>query len=237
MKIVVPLAGPDFELEDGSTKAELVIEGHPLLRRSLDGRPWAVLQQIVPSDYIFVLKDTAVSREFARCTLQSWYPACKTVFVSDYTQGAALSAAAGCSLTGGKDEPLIVDLADIEFQADLDINAQFSRHAELGAIALTFKSDNPAYSYLLEDADGVFLRAAEKRVISDNASAGAYIFRNPGVYFSALAHALAHPEAHIFNDLFYVCPLFNGVAAGGWVVSRENVLDIRDIKIATQSDR
>lgn len=234
MKIVVPLAGPDFELKDGSTKAELMIEGHPLLRRSLDTRPWAVQQEVISSDYIFVLKDTSVSREFAGGTLQSWYPACKTVFVSSYTQGAALSAAAGISLTSGEDEPLIVDLADIEFRATLDISGHLLGHADLGAIALTFKSDNPAYSYLLEDADGIFLQAAEKRVISDNASAGVYIFRNPGVYFSALAHALAHPESHIFNDLFYVCPLFNGVAAGGWVVLRHEVSDIRDIKIAHQ---
>ncbi len=231
MKIVVPLAGPDFELKDGSTKAELVIEGHPLLRRSLDNRPWAVQQEVISSDYIFVLKDAAISRRFAFGALRSWYPACKTVFVSDYTQGAALSAAVGASLTSGKDEALIVDLADIEFKAALDIEVQFSGHAELGGIALTFKSDNPGYSYLLEDADGIFLRAAEKRVISTNASAGVYIFRNPAVFFAALAHALAHPESHVFNDLFYVCPLLNGVSAGGWVISRHEVSDIRDIKI------
>lgn len=231
MKIVVPLAGPDFELENGSTKAELMIEGHPLLRRSLDTRPWAVQQEVISSDYIFVLRDTTISRAFAFGALQSWYPDCKTVFISAYTQGAALSAAAGISLASGKDEPLIVDLADIEFHATLNITAQLLKHIELGAIALTFKSDNPAYSYLLEDADGIFLQAAEKRVISDNASAGVYIFRNPGVYFSALAHALAHPESHIFNDLFYVCPLFNGVAAGGWAISRHDVSNIRDIKI------
>lgn len=233
MKIVVPLAGPDFELKGGSTKAELMVEGRPLLCRSLDTRPWAVQQKVTSTDYIFVLKDTRISRAFASGALQSWYPSCSTVFVSNYTQGAALSAAAGISLTSGKDEPLIVDLADIEFHATLDVVAQLSEHAELGGIALTFKSDNPAYSYLLEDAGGIFLEAAEKRVISDNASAGVYIFRNPGVYFSALAYALAHPESHIFNHLFYVCPLFNGVAAGGWAVSRHDVSNIRDIKIAS----
>lgn len=235
MKVIVPLAGPDFELEDGSTKSEQTIECTPLLRRALDNRPWAAQQHVTSSDYVFVLRDTAISRRFAASNLESWYPSCKTVFLSDYARGAALSAASGISSISGKDEPVIVDLADIEFQASLDLIELFSKNAKLGAIALTFKSDNPCYSYILENKDGIFVEAAEKRVISDNASAGVYLFRSSAIYFSALAHALTYPESHVFNGLFYVCPLFNGVAAGGWSIYRQEVADIIDVKASLPS--
>ena len=231
MRIVVPLAGPDFERAAGGVKATLEIEGRPLLRRALEGRPWWTSGQVGPADMIFVLRDTLASQGFAHGMLQDWYPGASVVSIGRYTRGAALSALAGIALMDRTDEPLCVDLADIEYAATLDPVARFAE-TQAGGIILTFPSDNPAYSYLATDAAGRVTGAAEKRVISNDASAGTYLFRDVACYLGALAHSLTHAEAVMHRDLFFVCPLVNGLVAQGLDVLLEPVGDVIDIKTA-----
>ena len=229
MRAIVPLAGPDFIQKDGSLKAEVVLKGEPLLRGVLNSRPWA--KTLAAHDYSFVLFDALETRAFAAGALSKWYPGATITFVSSYTRGAALSALAG--LATGKDvcAPIIVDLADIMYTSNLDPKLVFQSNIDCGGIALTFNSDNPAYSYLSLDTSGFVENATEKRVISNNASAGTYIFRNMATYLRALAHNLTNEESQTYRDLFYVCPLFNGVRAMGEKVLLEPVTDVIDIKV------
>lgn len=231
MKIVVPLAGPDFEQADGGVKATLEIGGRPLLRRALEQRPWWTTGQAGPADMIFVLRDTPASQAFAQGALRNWYPGAGVVSISRYTRGAALSALAGIALMERTDEPICVDLADIEYASTLDPITRFG-DTRAGGIVLTFLSENPAYSYLATDAAGRVTEAAEKRVISDTASAGTYLFRDTACYLSAVAHSLTHADAVMHRDLFFVCPLVNGLVAQGLDVLLEPVTDVADIKTA-----
>lgn len=229
MRVVVPLAGPDFERADGKVKAALEIEGRPLLRRALEQRPWWVAGQVGPADMIFVVRDTPASQTFAHGMLRDWYPGAGVVSIGRYTRGAALSALAGIALMERTDEPICVDLADIEYASTLDPLTRFA-DTRAGGIVLTFSSDNPAYSYLATDATGRVTGAAEKRVISNTASAGTYLFRDIACYLRALAHSLTHADAVMHRDLFFVCPLVNGLVAQGLDVLLEPVTDIADIK-------
>jgi hypothetical protein len=227
MQVVVPLAGPDFARPDGSVKAEIIVEGAPLLRHALEGRGWAA--SLAPDAYAFVMLDLPQTRRFAAGALADWYPGARTVFLSHPTRGAALSALAGLSVGAGPG-PVIVDLADILYESDLDPARAFAGAPGTGGIALTFESDHPAYSYLRTDAEGRFLEAAEKRVISSDASAGTYLFADAPVLLRAVAHALENAASQTFNGLFYACPLFNGVRAQGRDVTLIPVSRVRDIK-------
>ncbi|WP_299694818.1 hypothetical protein [uncultured Tateyamaria sp.] len=227
MRVIVPLAGPDFIRGDGSLKALQTLNGAPLLRHVLDARVWA--RDVTA--YSFVLLDRPETRAFADGPLAEWYPGATVTFLSHYTRGAALSALAALPLGTDFAAPLIVDLADILYEATLDPAATLAGDPGLGGIALTFPSDNPAYSYLATDDQGRFVEAAEKRVISDNASAGTYIFRDTPTYLRALAHGLEHAETQTFRDLFFVCPLFNGVRDQGKTVALAPVENVTDIKM------
>ena len=227
MRVVVPLAGPDFILECGKLKAEIIYEGVPLLLRALSTRPWANSVK----DYSFILIDKPETRAFATDTLSDWYPRSSVTFISRYTRGAALSALAGMTTSNCLDEPVIVDLADILYSSSCDPISLFKKNADCGGIALTFKSNNPAYSYLRLNTAGFFEKAAEKQVISDHASAGTYIFQNMATYLRALAHSLENHKYQTFRDLFFVCPLFNGVKDQGKHVFLEPVADVVDIKV------
>ena len=54
MKVIVPLAGPDFVKPDGSVKAEISVEGLPLLRRALESRSWWTHGLVSDADLVFV---------------------------------------------------------------------------------------------------------------------------------------------------------------------------------------
>ncbi|WP_425102287.1 hypothetical protein [Tropicibacter sp. S64] len=231
MRVIVPLAGPDFIRDGGALKAQIDLGGQPLLRRVLTSRPWA--GAVKPEDHSFVLIDAPETRAFAAGALAEWYPGASVTFLSRYTRGAALSALAGMATGAEMAAPIVVDLADILYDSTLDPAAVFAANPGCGGIALTFKADNPAYSYLRLDAFGAFAEAAEKRVISDNASAGTYMFRDLPTYLRALAHGLENAESQTFRDLFFVCPLFNGVKDQGKGVLLEPVTDVTDIKVET----
>mgnify|MGYP007127357324 CR=1 FL=1 len=116
--IIVPLAGPDFILSDGQVKAEIPYRGTTLLQACLESRPWRALGGDDGAGYVFVLYDTEATRAFTERYLRKYYPASRQVFLSAYTNGAAFSVLAGCGLAK-PDETLVVDLADILYESDL----------------------------------------------------------------------------------------------------------------------
>ena len=101
-------------------------------------------------------------------------------------------------------------------------------------MAITFASGNPKYSYLACDDRGAMIRAREKTVISDRASAGVYFFASAPVFLAALAHSMRNRQALAWNGLLYVCPMLNGVAAQGLEVRTLTAANIRDIHIGPQ---
>lgn len=231
MQIVVPLAGPDFERADGTTKAELLLDGQALLVRALTSRSWWQRGDASAADCIFVLRDTQVARDFADRCLTDWFPGSRTVFLSHGTKGAAFSALAGVALCNPADV-LCVDLADILYVENFTPLSAFGDDLALGGILPTFRSDSPVYSYAQLDSDGRATRTAEKRVISDLASAGTYFFRNSAIYLAAVDHAIRYEVEQTHKGSFFLCPLFNGVIASGHDVRTFAVTDVIDIKQA-----
>lgn len=228
MKVIVPLAGPDFVSDAGVVKGLVPFEGKPLLQQTLSRRSW--FGQGKDCDMTFVLQDRPETRAFAEHHIADWFPGCSVVFLSHLTKGAALSALSGVAAAlSDPDEPVLVDLADICYSVTIDIPRLFAQDAQLGGLALTFESDQPIYSYLRRDGRGNIVEAAEKRLISKEASAGTYGFRSAGVYLRAVANSLARGDT--CNDLYYVCPLFNGVLAQGLEVKAYKVDDVQDVKV------
>jgi hypothetical protein len=230
MKVIVPLAGPDFEREDGQVKAGIQVDGAPLLRRALESRPWWMQKHINTDDIVFVLKDSAVSRAFHGEQLSVWYPAARAVFLSDYSNGAAMSALAGLALVGHARETICIDLADIIYEGVVAPDAAFS-DCSVGALGLVFPSSNPLYSYFRTEQSGRVVEVAEKRVISNNASAGTYFFSGPEMYLRGLAANLRNFDRVAHQGCLFVCPVMQGLIECGVNVALSNVTAVRDIKV------
>jgi hypothetical protein len=229
MPCIIPLAGPQLTHPDFGLIARYPVDGVPLLRRTLETRPWWIRGQTRARDMIFVLREGAELAEL-RAAVTGWYPDCRTVVLSHLSQGALLSALAGAAAVATLDGPLIIDLADIIYDSEADPERLFAQANNLGAIVPHFTADDPCYSYLRLGPDGAVIEAAEKRVISHHASAGTYIFRSLGDFLGAAGNALtAAPEELRVGRALFVCPVVNGLVRQGKRVMPLPVHNVRPI--------
>lgn len=220
MKCIVPLAGPDLWTEKYGFRPLVDLDGTPLIEAALRERAWA--KQLGGDDYIFVVRDVPGLPDLVAHLRKTW-PGCRVVTLSHLTGGALFSVLSAMALVA-PDEPLIVDLADILFSSDLSDPQQVLEATGHGMIVPAFTSNEACYSYL-RIVDGLVVEAREKQVISENASAGVYIFRNVQVFMEAAAHSIANRQSLSFRNILFICPMVNGVVAGGHTVIAPQIED------------
>jgi len=225
VNVIVPLAGPDFIHPRYGVRPLHQVEGKPLVLRALDERPWIRSGEVIGSDLIFVLRDLPEARE-VEAVLAERFSGCRFVKLSGLTGGALYSALAGASLVTDA-RRICIDLVDILFDWPSWRPAAEWPDRQ-GGLAPVFASDDPAYSYL-EMRAGRMVRAAEKMVISANASAGVYVFRDLATFLSAAAHSIAHRDALAHKGVLFVCPALNGVVAAGLEVNAAPVEQVRPV--------
>lgn len=229
MKVIVPLAGPDFELGNGQVKAELLVRGRPLLKHALKSRRWWIKGRTTGDDLVFVLRDSEPSRRFAKGSLKEWFPSARCVYLEQATSGAALTVLAGLALEANSIEPLCVDLADIFYDTFDEPEGAFV-NSRVGGVGLAFRSEEPTYSYFKTDEAGQVVAVAEKKVISANASVGTYFFASPEAYLRGLANNLARRGEVMYHGAFFVSLVMQGLLEAGLQVLLHPVHDVFDIK-------
>jgi dTDP-glucose pyrophosphorylase len=224
MKCVVPLAGPDLWSERYGLRPLVEVDGEPLIEAALRPRAWA--GAMLPRDYVFVVRETRGLSDLVAYLRQNW-PSCRIVTLSDLSGGALFSTLSAMALIT-PDEPVVIDLADILFSGGPnDPQDLFARDGH-GAIIPTFPSDEPCYSYL-KVADGLVVEAREKQVISNNASAGVYMFRSMQIFLAAAVHSITHRDTLSVNGNLFVCPMVNGVIAAGHTVIAPDIGEHRPV--------
>jgi hypothetical protein len=219
----VPLAGPDFHDPAYGVKPFVRVGEGTLIEATLGRRHWVRTGRLKPEDMIFVLRTTPHTSG-AVAQLDQLFPQARFIELSGETGGALLSALAGAAFAQG-DAPLVVDLADLAFEADGDMTGQILSPKADGFIPW-FRSSDPAYSYLRLDGDRV-IQTAEKRVISSFASAGVYSFASTSLFLRAAAGCLADPEAYRVKDALFMCPAYNVLIGQGARIAAGEVSDVR----------
>lgn len=225
--IIIPLAGPDIIDSRNKIKIYNKFNDGYLLKEVINSRDWA---QINESNFYFVFQDNSRLREAYFNDIQHWFGFTRAIFLTELTDGAALSCAAAISLIEDHSLPLIIDLGDIYFESDLKPKVIFDAQPSVDSIVLTHESDNPSYSYV-NFSEHEFVEAREKLVISGDASVGVYIFRNTSAFLNALAWFISEGQTYKFNDLYYCAPLLNGVRFAKKRVVKHQVANVIDPKV------
>ncbi|MCM3523367.1 hypothetical protein, partial [Curtobacterium sp. P97] len=75
------------------------------------------------------------------------------------------------------------------------------------------RADDPKWSFVAKDADGMVTRVVEKEVISDEATVGIYTVAR-GRDFVRGADGMIAADARV-NGEFYVAPVYEQLIAGG----------------------
>lgn len=228
MNCVVPLAGPDFVSPAYGIKPLAQVEGEPLLLRALRSRAWYRSGLLRDDAIVFVLRRVEEAEHLAP-KLAQWFPGSRVVWLSCLSRGALMSALAGSALIRDIRAPVLIDLVDILFDGDEQI-ADRCLNLRAQAVLPWFSSSDPAYSYIELASDGVtVVRAAEKKVISQHASAGVYCFADMPTWLDAAARAIGDADRLTVDGVHFVCPAMNGVITAGGRVEAIEVTNVRPI--------
>lgn len=226
---IFPIAGPDVYSSEFCIRPLYDYNGSPLIAKAIESRPWFIDESLIPSKMIFVVLDGDKKKQLIEF-LSNRYPKCHFVVISAISRGALLSAIAGVSLIHDFASPIIVDLTDIIYTWSVDIQKEFSQNQLLGAIVPYFRSSQSKYSYLAIQ-DGFVHGAVEKKVISSNASAGTYVFRNLSTLLAAAADSLEFEHLYSVKSNMFVCPSLNGVIRNKRTVLASEVQNIEEVSL------
>jgi hypothetical protein len=207
--IIIPLAGPDFYTEKFGIRPLYPLGDTTLIEHVISNRFW-VNHTDEGNQIVFVLLDVGAPTKTMQDFIAKKFPTARCVILSNVSSGAPFSALAGLALSNEFNTSVIVDLADIGFSLSINVEAYFASYPKVMGLIPYFESLSTKFSYLRIEG-GKVLEAREKELISNYASAGVYIFRNVHAYLEAILFSLCNPSKCTKNNIFYVCPMLNGL--------------------------
>lgn len=206
MNIVVLFAGSSAGFKEAGyafPKPLVELAGRPLVQH--------VLENLAPlaatgARLIVLVRHEDNLRFHIGSVIRLLVPGAEIREVRGDTSGAACTALLAVDLIDSP-EPLVIVNGDQLIAADLaGIVRDFDARSLDGGI-IVFPDIHPRWSFVKTGADGLVIETAEKRPISNLATAGFYWFRH-GADFVAAAQQMILKNAGV-NGLFYVCPAYN----------------------------
>lgn len=193
--------------------SRFVTQGYEQIKPLIEVRPGVpMIEAVVDSigivgNFVFIVQKKHLEETNVEEVLRRIRPNCEIATVDGLTEGAActvLSARQHIST----DEPLIIVNSDniLDWDGAAEFEDWINNTVADGMIAV-FESTDPRYSYVRLDAAENIVEVAEKKVISDVATAGLYVWANAKDFFDAAERMIAMDDR--VNGEFYVAPVYN----------------------------
>ncbi len=220
MNILILAAGPkEPYLNAGFTFPKNLIEvgGKPLLQ--------VVIENLAPlkaeeGRFIFVIRQEEIARFHTDQVIKLLDPEAIIVASHGETSGAACTALLAIEHINS-DAPLLIANGDQLLEVDqVEMVRRFAQRELDGGIPV-FHDVHPRYSFAKLGDHGLVIETAEKRPISNLATAGRYWFAR-GSDFVASAQEMILKDAHV-NGAFYVVPAYNQMILKGARIGIEKV--------------
>jgi dTDP-glucose pyrophosphorylase len=180
------------------------IGGQPLVQRVLDHLgPLRALG----ARFLCVLRRDENRAYHTGTVIQLIDSTARLIELNAETSGAACSALMAVSDIDNDDPLVIVNGDQLLLQVDLPAVIRDFQNRALDGGVLVFEDIHPRWSFVKCDDRGHVVETAEKRPISNLATAGFYYFTK-GRDFVLAATEMIKKDAHV-GGLFYICPAFN----------------------------
>lgn len=216
LNIVVPMAGR------GSRFAKV---GYPLPKPLIDiyGHPMIehVTRNIIPSvshRFIYICLLEHIQRYDLQKRLENFAPGCIVVPVDHVTEGAASTVLLAEKYIDNTD-PLMI--ANSDQYVDINIDSYLTAMGDFDGLIMTMNADDPKWSFIQHDEQGLVTLLREKEVISNEATVGVYNYKR-GKDFVYYAKQMIAKNIRV-NDEFYVAPVYNEMVEAGKKVVFFNV--------------
>ena len=209
--IVVPMAGRGSRFtEQGYTDSKPFIDvnGKPMIQRVIEN-----LGIEFDKNYMFVL--VCLQEDFDKYDFHQFkdiigHDSYDVVILDDVTEGAAQTILQAKDLIND-DTPLMTMNSDQ--LVDWDVERLFEMCEQFDGVIPCFYGEGNAWSYARTLDNGYVQEVAEKKVISNNATAGYYYWKK-GSDFVKYAEQMIEQNSRT-NGEFYVAPVYNWAILDG----------------------
>jgi len=206
MNVVVMMAGSsDGFIKDGYQYPKLLTEvnGKTMVELVIEGMKSITT---IENNVIVVINKQDDDRYYLGDVIKLILPNSHVMVVSQKTAGAVATSLLTIERID-ESTPLLLINGDqvLDYEERIFIDYFVNENADAGTV--TFNSVHPRWSYVKTNHRGFVCEAAEKRPISNNATAGFYYFKKSFDYIEC-AKRLILKDNHL-NGLFYICPVFN----------------------------
>lgn len=187
----------------------------PLIK--LQGKPffyWAtqsVVKFLDVQDITFVVLQEHIEKFDIKNRILEFYPEARFQVIPEVLKGAVLTC---CEGVKSIDDTLPVLFNDCDHAFLCNSFYEFCQKSDFGPVdgaLLTFKSDSPAFSYVIFDEKHNVKGTIEKQVLSDEAICGAYYFKNIDIFRSAVDKYLINCS---YKE-FFISGVYNEMGARG----------------------
>jgi dTDP-glucose pyrophosphorylase len=143
--------------------------------------------------------------------IKSYFTECKIVVLPGVTDGAVITCQKALQLVDN-DCPIIFNDCDHLFKcAPLYDLCNSKSIPQIDGALLTFKSNEPRFSFAEFDINGKFIRTVEKQAVSSHAICGAYYFKNKSIFEKNAAEYLKICK---YSE-YFVSGIYNVLAENG----------------------
>lgn len=206
LHIIVPMAGAGsrFAKEGYKDPKPLIpVHGVPMIKVVIDNNT-----PKRPHKFIFICQAAHVEAYGLREKLAAWAPGCEVVEINGITEGAACTVLKAKHLVDN-DHPAMIVNSDQYCDVDINDYLQAMDDANADGLIMTMKADDPKWSFVGFDANGLVNKVVEKEVISDEATVGIYNFRSGKQMVQAMESMI--DKGLRVNGEFYVAPAYNEI--------------------------
>jgi NDP-sugar pyrophosphorylase family protein len=214
INIVIPMAGRGSRFAEAgypNPKPLIPVGGMPMIEWVVENvRPQRDhrFHFICQAEHLRVYSDIEIK-------LKEIAPSCTVTTVEEVTEGAACTVLLAEQFINNDDELMIAN-SDQYVEVDIDEYLQFQDNSECEGLIMSFKDNDPKWSYCRFDGHGRVTEVVEKQVVSDEATVGIYNFKK-GSDFVAAAKEMIEDDFRV-NGEFYVAPAYNYLINKGTMI-------------------
>lgn len=202
MNILIPMAGAGSRFESAGysfPKPLIDVNGKPMIQ--------VVVENLnIDAHYIYVVQKWHREKYNLDTLLNLITPNCSIIEVDGLTEGAACTTLLAKDLIDNN-QPLLMANSDqfIEWDSNDFMYKMIEQNNDCGIV--TFNSTHPKWSFVKTNDNGYVTEVAEKKPISNIATAGVYYWKHGSDYVK-YAEQMISKDIRVNNE-FYVCPVFN----------------------------
>jgi len=209
LNIVIPMSGKGSRLQEAGfqlPKPLIDVNGQPMIKRVIENLG-------LTANYIFIV----LKEHYHLYSLDELLPqfcqnnSCHIITVDEITQGAACTCLLAEQLINNNNSLIIANSDQLMEWNPLDF-IESIKDLDGGIVSFIGTEDKWSFAKLDYNTNLVS-EVAEKKVISNNATAGVYWFKH-GIDFVNAAHHMISKNIRTNNE-YYVCPVFNELIADG----------------------